>query len=98
MDRRNKELARKNTELREDIARMGTAHAELIREAIKKEYFGARAQSKMLEVLEGSIKAVEDALLLLRAFKEELAGPERILSNKPGGGVPRRARSSGPRA
>lgn len=74
MDKRNRELARKNAELKEQIAKLSTEQIKLLKDNIKKEYLGARAQEKINKILEDSIKLVENALFELRELRSKVLG------------------------
>lgn len=72
MDRKNRELAKKNVELKERLTRMGEMHAELLKSSIKKEYLGARTYRKMMDMLGDSISSMENALTEFREFRTKI--------------------------
>lgn len=72
MEKKNKDLAKENTELKRKITAMKNIEGELLKDRIKKEYFGFRMHKKILGELERNITAIESVLNNLKRLKMDI--------------------------
>lgn len=70
MERKNKELAKENVGLRGKIAAMEKVQAELLKDSIKREYYGSRAGRRVFAGLEKNIAAIEEVLESLKELRK----------------------------
>jgi hypothetical protein len=72
MDRKNRELAKRNTELLEEISRLTDIHSEMLKESIKERYYRTRKYNKLIDQVDNQIRSInevlEDSLLLRRSL------------------------------
>ncbi|KAM0672236.1 hypothetical protein CWI42_081630 [Ordospora colligata] len=69
MEKKNRDLAKKNTELKEKISKMTVMYSELLKTNIKREYTEFRIRKKAIGLLEDSIGVVNDVAENLREIK-----------------------------
>ncbi|AHL30133.1 uncharacterized protein Eint_071625 [Encephalitozoon intestinalis ATCC 50506] len=84
MEKKNRELARENTELKKKITSMKRIEGDLLKDKIKKEYFGFRVWKRISGELEKNINMVENVLSSLKNLKMDIPknGPEEVLGDK----------------
>nr|AHW68361.1 hypothetical protein NP_c24 [Nosema pernyi]AHW68370.1 hypothetical protein NP_c62 [Nosema pernyi] len=72
MDKKNRELAKRNTELLEEISRLTDIHSEMLKESIKERYYRTRKYNKLIDQVDNQIQNInevlEDSLLLRRSL------------------------------
>ncbi|KAG5859252.1 hypothetical protein KMI_08g13930 [Encephalitozoon hellem] len=84
MEKKNKDLAKENTELKRKISTMKKTEGELLKDRIKKEYFGFRMHKKISEELEKNIAVIENVLDSLKRLSVEIPnrGHSEVLKDK----------------
>lgn len=82
MEEKNKLLAAKNTQLKEEIKKLCIKQKELMSVDIKRRYFDSILFDKMIEVMDENIKAIDLALEHSAKFKQDLISKKKILGEK----------------
>ncbi|AHL28953.1 hypothetical protein EHEL_071635 [Encephalitozoon hellem ATCC 50504] len=84
MEKKNKDLAKENTELKRKISTMKKTEEDLLKDRIKKEYFGFRMHKKISGELEKNIAAIENVLDSLKRLSVEIPnrGHSEVLKDK----------------
>ncbi|KAH9411066.1 hypothetical protein HK407_08g13400 [Ordospora pajunii] len=78
MEKKNRDLAKKNTELKEKISKMTTMYSELLKTNIKREYAEFRISRKAVGLLEASIGVVNEVADSLRGIKEMILRKDAV--------------------
>ncbi|KAF9761747.1 hypothetical protein NGRA_2410 [Nosema granulosis] len=72
MDKKNNELARRNTELLEEINRLTDIHSDILKESIKRRYYRNRAYNKLVDQVEKQTILVKEVLEGEKHLKESI--------------------------
>lgn len=72
MNQKNRELARRNTELLEEISRLTDIHSDILKGNIKEKYNRTRTYNKLLEQIDHQIETVREMLQGSLNLKESL--------------------------
>ncbi|CCI73958.1 ECU07_1655 [Encephalitozoon cuniculi GB-M1] len=72
MEKRNRELAKENAELKRRIGTMRRTEGELLKDSIKKGYLGSRMCKRISVELEKNITTIEGVLGNLKELREDI--------------------------
>jgi hypothetical protein len=85
---KNAKLAKENNLLKASLTRSGADHEELLKKAIKTQYFRNLSHKQMIECLDENISAIRSCLECCNHIKDAMVQNFNILKEKNKAGVP----------